>query len=161
MKGSFNLWLLVIVVVCALSFWFGKDLVLNEPRSGSSDEMIDGMSDEVETSGGQKPPLEITEPVHLLVLNGTEEGGLAREFGLLLGSSGCVVEKVGNAPHSQYAQSFLVNRSLPQARIDRLAAELGGMPILREFDGRSAADAVLVLGRDHDRIRTKLQQRGF
>ncbi|MDX2474124.1 MAG: LytR C-terminal domain-containing protein [Candidatus Krumholzibacteria bacterium] len=157
MKGSFNLWLLVIVVVCALSFWFGKDLVLNEPRSGPSDEV----SDEVTTNDGRKPPLEITEPVHLLVLNGTEEGGLAREFGLLLGSSGCVVEKVGNAPHSQYAQSFLVNRSLPQARIDRLAADLGGMPILREFDGRSAADAVLVLGRDHDRIRTKLQQRGF
>ncbi len=156
MKGSFNLWLLVIVVVCGLSFWFGKDLVLNEPRSGPSDEV----SDEVTNNDGQKPPLEITEPVHLLVLNGTEEGGLAREFGLLLGSSGCVVEKVGNAPHSQYAQSFLVNRSLPQARIDRLAADLGGMPILREFDGRSAADAVLVLGRDHDRIRTKLQQRG-
>ncbi len=152
MKGSFNLWLLVIVAVCALSFWFGKDLLLNAPRSRPSDE--------TKTSGGEMPPLEITEPVHLLVLNGTEEGGLAREFGLLLGSSGCVVEKVGNAPHGQYAKSFLVNRNLPQARIDRLAAELGGMPVLREFDGRSAADAVLVLGRDHDRIRTKLQQRG-
>ena len=158
MKGSFNLWLLVIVVVCGLSFWFGKDLVLNGTGPGQSDE--------AQASGGGKsaPEIaeriaeEITEPIHLLVLNGTEEGGLAREFGLLLGSSGCVVEKVGNAPHGQYGESFLVNRNLPSAQIDRLAAKLGGMLILREFDGRSAADAVLVLGRDHDRIRTKLQQ---
>ena len=149
MKGSLNLWLLVILVVCALSFWFGKDLILPGPALEEGSTTV---------TGSQGPVEKIAEPVHLMVLNGTAEGGLARDFGLLLGRAGCVVEKVGNAPHSDYAESFLVNRTLSQARAEEFAAELGGLPILREFDGRSTADAVLVLGRDCERIREKLLQ---
>jgi hypothetical protein len=97
-----------------------------------------------------------TDLVHLQVLNGTAQDGLAREFALLLGRAGCVTENVGNAPHTDYACSFLVNRQLPDARAEQLAAALGGVPVLREFDGRLAADAALILGRDADRLRRHL-----
>jgi len=150
MKGSLNIWLLVVVVICGLSYWFGQDLI----RPGDH-------SPEPSASAAAELPIsaaELVEPVHVLVLNGTDEGGLAREFGLLLGRAGCVAEKVGNAPHGNYERSFLVNRQLSSARAERLAAALGGLPILREFDGRSAADAVLVLGKDADRLREHLQQ---
>lgn len=152
MKGSLNLWLLVIVVICALSFWFGKDLILPAADGGSDPKTpathrIEAGEEEVE-------------PVHLLVLNGTSEGGLAREFGLLLGRAGCVAEKVGNAPHDHFEQSFLVNRQLSTIRVEQLAAELGGVPIIREFDGRTSADAVLVLGRDAERLRMHLEDAG-
>ncbi len=150
MKGSLNLWLLLIVTVCALSLWFGRGLIL--PDGGSPATVA------LPAPKLSAPEDEIIEPVHLLVLNGTDEGGLAREFGLLLSQAGCVTEKVGNAPHGHYGRSFLVNRRLSASRAARLAADLGGLPILREFDGRSAADAVLVLGQDADNLRKHLQK---
>ena len=151
MKGSLNLWLAVVVVVCGLSFWFGKDLVL---PTGAADESRESRPEKVLVA-----PVPASEPVYLLVLNGTDKAGLAREFGLLLGKAGCVTEKVGNAPHDHFTSSFLVNRRLSAARAEQLAAELGGVPVLREFDGRSATDAVLVLGQDAARLRDHLQGR--
>ncbi len=151
MKGSLNLWLAVVVVVCALSFWFGKDLILPAGPTGNPRES----HTEIERDEWESP----AEPLHLLVLNGTPKAGLAREFGLLLGEAGCVPEKVGNAPHDHYEHSFLVNRQLSEVRISQLAATLGGVPILREFDGRTSVDAVLVLGTDAERLRAHLQNR--
>ena len=149
MKGSLNLWLLVIVGVCALSFWFGKHLV---PAGVVK-------TDVAATAGGEHrlPRDGPAEPVHLLVLNGTDQGGLAREFGVLLGRTGCVAEMVGNAPHTRYEHSFLVNRRLSAERAGILATDLGGVPVLQEFDRRSSADAVLVLGRDAERLRKFLR----
>ncbi len=151
MKGMLNLWMVVILVVCALSLWFGKDFILPESAKKLNVPVPTAKQEAPESDAG---------PVHLLVLNGTAESGLARDFGLLLGRTGCVAEKVGNAPHNDYAKSFLVNRGLPQQRIDQLAADLGNLPVLLEFDGRSTADAVLVLGRDHGAIREKLRAKG-
>lgn len=149
MKGSLNLWLLAITFVCGVSLWLGGDLVRSRDTELES------------TTRPEVGPEDLTafDPVHLQVLNGTAEDGLAREFALLLGRAGCVAEKVGNAPHTDFARSFLVNRQLPEARAAQLAAALGGIPILHEFDGRSAADAALVLGRDADHLREHLRAR--
>ncbi len=146
MRGSLNLWLLLVAIVCALSFWFGRQRPPNPTETAEHQTVA--ASREVRTPA---------EPVHLLVLNGTDQPGLAREFALLLGQAGCVAEQVGNAPHDHFASSFLVNRQLSAEEAEQLGAALGGVPILREFDGRSAADAVLVLGRDAPRLKKHLQ----
>ncbi|MCP4571962.1 MAG: LytR C-terminal domain-containing protein [bacterium] len=104
-----------------------------------------------------------TEPVgapHLLVLNGAGRSGLAREISLLLGPAGCVAAGVDNAPGPARAASVLVNRRLPDVHADRLARRLGNLPVLREWDGRTAEDAVLVLGADWERVRTALAAAG-
>ena len=149
MSGRLNVWLLVLVAICGLSYWFGKDLVL---PVGSTDE---------DTAAATRPAVsyDLTEEesaVHLVVLNGTEEPGLAREVSLLLGRAGCVAESVGNAPHRRYAESFLVNRRLPDSRAKKLASLLGDVPVLREMDGRGSEDAVLVLGGDWSRLTSEL-----
>ena len=149
MRGSLNLWLVLVAAVCALSFWFGR-----ERAAAPGDPADSAEHRSVTRSRNVTAPVE---PVHLLVLNGTDQPGLAREFGLLLGQAGCVAEQVGNAPHDRFVRSFLVNRQLSTERAEELATALGGVPILREFDGRSAADAVLVIGRDAPRLKKHLQ----
>lgn len=141
MRGRLNTWLLVLVAICALSWWFGKDLVrtgrggsaVGAPATGAAPTF--GMSDE-ET------------PIHLVVLNGTSEFGLARGVGLLLGRVGCVAERVGNAPHRNFARTFLVNRRLSDRQAADLARRLGGIRVIREWDGRGGEDAILILGAD-------------
>lgn len=154
MKGSLNLWLLVVAIVCALSFWFGRDLI-------APTDVAEPTVPAAWTEAPQEIPSVATdEAVHLAVLNGTPEAGLARSFGLLLGRAGCVVERVGNAPHDHFEQTQLVNRSLTVERARALADQLGGLPVLQEFDERSAVDAVLVLGRDADQLRVFLREHG-
>jgi len=150
MKGRLNLWLLLVVAVCGASYWFGRDLFYgstNPPPMVKPTSVSFGGDDEQKSV------------VHLQVLNGTKRAGLAREFGLLLGRAGCVSDEVGNAPHSHFDHSFLVNRQMDTARLEKLATDLGGLPILMEFDGRSAVDAVLVLGNDAEQIRNHLNER--
>ena len=154
MKGSLNLWLVVVAGVCALSFWFGRDFIgpTTVPEQAAP---ATGTVAPLDTSN--VPPVEA---VHLVVLNGTPEAGLARDFGLLLGRAGCVVERVGNAQHDRFERTQLVNRSLTVERARALGDRLGGLPVLLEFDGRSAVDAVLVLGRDADQLRVRLRDHG-
>ena len=87
-------------------------------------------------------------PIHLVVLNGTSEFGLARGVGLLLGRVGCVAERVGNAPHRNFVRTFLVNRRLSDRQAADLARRLGGIRVIREWDGRGGEDAILILGAD-------------
>ena len=147
MRRPLNLWLLVIAVVCGLSIWYGRGMLL--PENPIADLAPTGSRSERFTA-------ETEQPVHLLVLNGTSVGGLAREFSLLLGKAGCVVEEVGNAPPGSYPESILVNRRLEPGRAANPARRLGGIPVLREWDGRTTEDAVLVLGKDHASIRREL-----
>jgi hypothetical protein len=97
---------------------------------------------------------------HVLVLNGAARSGLAREISLLLGPAGCVAAGVDNAPGPVRQTSVLVNRRLPDGAAARLAARLGGVPVLREWDARSAEDAVLVLGMDWPTVREALAGAG-
>ena len=150
MKGSLNLWLLVVVIVAALSWGFGRTV-----WSGADEGPTRG-ADRVTDDGGSDDQDTPETPVHLLVLNGTPQAGLAREFSLLLGQAGCVVDQVGNGPHDRFAQTILINRRLTARRAGELARLIGDVPVLQEFDGRTAADVVLVIGADAERVRREL-----
>ncbi len=82
------------------------------------------------------------------VLNGTREAGLARDVGLALASVAATAERFANAPHDSFPATLLINRRLSPERARTLAADLGGLPLLQEYDVRSDVDAVLVLGAD-------------
>lgn len=149
MSGRLNVWLLVLVMICGVSFWFGKDLVF---PSGSSDREV---TPPAPVADKYELPDEET-AIHLVVLNGTDQTGLARDVSLLLGRAGCVAENVGNASHLGYEESFLVNRRLSDGRAEDLASLLGGVRVLREMDGRGTEDAVLVVGQDWRRLTSAL-----
>jgi hypothetical protein len=152
-SGRLNVWLLVLVAVCGVSYWFGKDLVLPTGSSDSQDKRAVQPADQYELPDDETA-------IHLVVLNGTEKSGLARDVSLLLGRAGCVAESVGNAPHRFYPESFLVNRRLTERRAEDLASLLGGVPVLREMDGRGTEDAVLVLGNDWGQLTSVLERVG-
>ncbi len=94
--------------------------------------------------------------VQLEIRNGSGIPGLAADLSLILGRAGATAALLANADHDRYQHSLLVNRRLDDASAHALAARLGGLPVLMEFDPAAAADAVLILGNDHDRIRTAL-----
>ena len=132
-----NLWLLLAVGLCGVSLWAGVRGGGARPDQG-------------------KPPAAL----HLRVLNGTTEPGVARDVGRRLGAAGYVIEGVGNAPRPLAGGSLLVNRRLDDATARALAAGLGGIGVVREWDGRSSEDAVLVLGADWARVAAALAPRG-
>jgi hypothetical protein len=143
-----NLLLMLLVVVCGASLWLGRGQPLPKILSRNADP-----PQEVEA-----PPLtKAEEPVHLRILNGTEQPGLAADFALLLPRLGFVVEGIGNAPAWPGGPSVLINRRLAPAMAGELAASLGGIPVLKEWDGRTTEDAVLVLGDDFPAIRDLLK----
>jgi hypothetical protein len=147
--GRLNFWLLILTGVCALSLWFGKDLMLK--GGGGSAEKGPLPEEPVDFSLAAEEM-----SIHLMVLNGTAEPGLAHQISLLLGRAGCVAENVGNAPRRDFEHSLLVNRRLTDQRASDLARRLGGIRVIREWDSRAGEDAVLVLGADHDQLKTNL-----
>ncbi len=151
MRRPLNFWLLLVVVICGLSFWFGKGAILPQFRS---DPAPAPKSAEIDFSNQDVLP-----HIHLLILNGTEEKGLARDFSLIVSRIGCVAQGTGNAPRKPWLESILVNRRLSNERAEQLASQLGGIRVIREFDGRASEDAVLVLGADHSRLREMLHPR--
>ncbi|MEN8005634.1 MAG: LytR C-terminal domain-containing protein [Candidatus Krumholzibacteriota bacterium] len=152
MRGRLNSWLLLLVAVCAVSLWLGKDLV----PDGNGDQGQDDTPTVAAASYSMSPR---EAPIHLSVLNGTGKAGLARRFSLLLGRTGCVAESVGNAPHRRFDQSLLVNRKLSDDKAAGLARLLGGIRVIREWDGRGSEDAVLVLGGDFAALEAALDGR--
>lgn len=151
MRRPLNFWLFVVVAICGASIWFGKGATLPSFSPGP---------------GGEAPPISsgfsndaILSSIHLLILNGTEEKGLARDFSLIVSRIGCVAQGTGNAPQKPWEKSILVNRRLSNERARCLADKLGGIPVIREFDGRVTEDAVLVLGADHSQMRNNLNPR--
>lgn len=149
MRRWANILLLGMLAICALSFWISR------PRStdGAADAAAPGEpADRREARAGPTP----LRTVHLAVLNGTGEAGLARRFSRALPTLGCVVVRIGDAPHDSFAATLLVNRRLPERTARSLADALGGVPLLGEWDHRGREDAVLVLGRDHPRLAARL-----
>lgn len=132
-----NLWLALAVALCAVSLWAG----LRGRGAASADP------------AAAPPP---ARPVLLRVLNGTAESGVARDLGLALGAAGLVIAGVGNAPEPAVPATLLVNRRLDEEAARRLAGRLGGIPVVREWDGRCSEDAVLLLGPDWRRVRDAL-----
>lgn len=150
MMGRLNTWLLLLVVICAVSLWLGKDLIPTRNEKAGQDDAPSIPATFYALSKEDAP-------IHLSVLNGTGEAGLARKVSLLLGRAGCVAESVGNAPHRQFPQTLLVNRKLSDGRAADLARRLGGIRVIREWDGRCSEDAVLVLGDDNADLRSVLE----
>jgi hypothetical protein len=142
-KRTLNLFLLVLVLACGVSIWWAKGQPL--PSWWDSGE-VRRDAPSLEESDPQLPAAQ------LRVLNATEIPGLAAEVALRIPGLGCVVQGVGNAAAWPGSPSLLINRRLPRGQALELAERLGGIPVIREWDGRGAEDAVLVLGDDHDRI---------
>lgn len=140
-----NLLLLAVLVACAVSFWWVR-------RDPTSTPTLRRPSRPVPTETGAPPPLR---SVHVAVLNGTSEAGLARRFSRRLSELGCVVVSVADAPHDTFATTLLINRRLNATEVGQLATRLGRPRVLDEWDGRGREDAVLVLGSDHARLELK------
>jgi hypothetical protein len=139
-KRARNLLLLALLAACLLSFWWTR-------RDETAAWPGDGPPPATRSSAGSPPAT-----VHLAVLNGTGEPGLARRVGRRLTAMGCVVLEVGDAPTDAFDRSLLVNRRLRDDEAAGLARRLGGLPVRREWDPRRPEDAVLLLGRDHARL---------
>ncbi len=143
---SLNFWLLLIALVCAVSFWGAKGWDL--PKSFQARQ-----TKVVSKAGWKADPGELQ--VHLRILNGTTTSGLAREFSLLVSGRGCVVEGVGNA-EGMWPRTLLVNRRLVPERAQELAVQLGVSEVIRQWDERFSEDAVLILGDDFDQLKKSL-----
>lgn len=148
MKRLRKLLLFAFLLVCVASIWYAQrtDVRVSRPEEISAD------------SEGFSPGLDDrSQTVQLTVLNGSGNAGLARRFSRQLAPLGCVVVSVADAPHDSFASSLLINRRLSQEQAQRLAARLGGVAVLPEWDRRGQEDAVLVLGRDHRRLLDRMQ----
>jgi hypothetical protein len=135
-----NLLLLVVLLVCGASFWMARrsgEPVVAPTVSVVRPQAVDGAA-----------PLET---IHIAVLNGTGEPGLARKVSRVLPPLGCVVVMVADAPHDTFARTMLVNRRMTDDQVRWLARQLANPVVVDEWDPRCDEDVVLVLGRDHDR----------
>ena len=145
--------LLIVVLIClvSLGLWLVRGDMGGIPGSPVSDALGPAHS------GGKGSVADLPGGVvHLVVLNGTEVPDLAGDLSLLLGSAGCVADRIGNAPHARFTASLLVNRRLDDDRAAELARRLGGPVLLLERDPGATEDAVLVLGADHGKLRSAL-----
>jgi hypothetical protein len=134
--------LVLLLLICAGSFWLARERSAPVDASGLGAEGADHAPVNALAAGS----------VHLTVLNGTAQPGLARRFARELPAFGCVVVAVADAPHDSFAVSLLINRRLQDRAARQLALSLADVPVVREWDFRSEEDAVLVLGADHARI---------
>ena len=141
MRRPLNMWLLLVVIICAASFWAGRGVRIPFLESGPGGDSGRGQGF---TPAGPEIP-----SIHLLILNGTDLGGLARDVSRLVTRAGWVAENIGNAPDDHHPVSLLINRRLDRETALNLAQRLGGLPLLEEWDGRGTEDAVLLLGKDH------------
>lgn len=146
MRRVLNILLVVAVAVAGVSLWLGRGHSL----PGLGDRPVAPRSKALPGGGIAAGSIQ------LVVLNGTRVTGLARDFGLFLGRAHLAPVGYGNAEPQDYRHSFLVNRRLDPARAEAVAELLGGIPVLREFDSRGTEDVALVLGADHERLRSLL-----
>lgn len=142
-----NVLLFLMVVACGVSFWAARRDV---GRSTPAEESL--AREEV----GTLPTA--AESIHIAVLNGTGEPGLARRISRLLPALGCVVVAVGDAPADTFPRTMLVNRRLDDARLDWLVARLDDAEVVTEWDARCDEDVVLVLGQDHRQALATVQR---
>jgi len=161
MKRPRNIFLMIAVVFCGVSLFVGTGGLSNFaginiagllPWNSNSNVSATATGRTSINQSSNSLNLDTLAPIHLVVLNGTGRTGLAREISLGVALHGCVVERVGNAPHDRYKQCFLVNRRLKNIVAADLAVRLGGLPVISEADGRTTEDAVLVLGANYEQL---------
>jgi hypothetical protein len=154
MRRTANYLLIVLLLVGAVSLWLKwADKPRQDEVARPADVLLE--RDDI-TPVPFAPPDSVaadgTAPVHLVVLNGTAQPRLAQQVGLAVTLVGCVTERIGNAPHTHFEKSLLINRRLPVKAAAQLAARLGGVTVIDEKDSRTTEDALLVLGADFDRV---------
>jgi hypothetical protein len=88
------------------------------------------------------------------VLNGSDIDGLGARCAARLRELGQDVVRVGDADRRDYARSMLLDRRGHARFSQRLAQELGGIPLLLEATEAPAVDLTLILG--SDAVRTVL-----
>jgi len=141
-KKHLNLWLSLLLIVFGLSYWLGAKLLPSPVSELATGSVLTPLA-----------PVAVGETVSVVILNGTDIKGLAQQFRRRLEWAGWQTERIGNTPdESRYEHSFLINRRLPFATATGLGRDLGGLPILQEYDQRTVGDLVLVLGRDYSRL---------
>ena len=146
MLKSLNFWLFLIVLVCGISLFLATGVSMPFLRGSQKEPKP------VETDWKTDPE---SQAVHLKIMNGTQQNGLAREFSLLVSGQGCVVETIGNAP-GIWPESLLVNRRLDPGKSSDLARQLGARNVIRQWDERGTEDAVLILGDDFESLKAAL-----
>lgn len=134
-----NVLLFLMVVVSGLSIWAARR---EADRPGATAERPARDATITPQAGAAS--------IHVAVLNGTGEAGLARRASRRLPAFGCVVVAIGDAPVDTFPRTMLVNRRLDDERLDWLAMRLSGPVVVTEWDDRCDEDVVLVLGRDHE-----------
>ncbi len=139
--------LLLLLLVCAGSWWWAR----REPALPVAPGSAAGAPEAESPLSAEPVDLGDLASVHLAVLNGTGEAGLARRVSRHLADLGCVVVRIADAPHDTFATTLLINRRLAMRDARRLASRLGGVRLLREWDDRATEDAMLVIGHDHGR----------
>lgn len=142
-----NLLLFLLLAVCAASFWWVRRDSATEAAAPATARPVVAASPEVSRHS-----------VHVAVLNGTGEAGLARRFSRRMSEQGCVVVAMADAPHDTFSRSLLVNRRLDSDQAKQLARRLGGLPVVMEWDPRCREDAVVVLGHDHEQLRPETRR---
>lgn len=147
-RKPLNLLLILFVLLGAISIWVAR----GRPLPGWAGQSEKSAPVQTKTAGDP-----VLESVHVRVLNATEVSGLAAEFALLLPPLNCVVQGVGNAANWPGGKSVLINRRLPRSQAEQLAERLGGLLLIREWDGRTTEDAVLVLGEDYAQLKEFLR----
>lgn len=144
-----KLWLNVLLVLCVLaagaSLWVASGRPLPVPLRREPAPVV-------------LPLPTLAQPARLAILNGTSVDGLANTFSLSVPQIGCVAERVGNAPHRNYARTLLINRKLDDATAAAIAEKLGGLPLLKETDARTTEDAVLVVGGDYQAVLENIER---
>ena len=114
MPGRLNTWLLLLVGVCALSVWFGKELV----------QKIPAVSDGADPVATQVPEYDLPEdetPAHLVVLNGSTRPGLARKIGDLAAEVGLAITPPGATfPYGRDPQDCNLRIAPTFARLEEL-----------------------------------------
>ncbi len=158
MKSRVNILLLVVVCVCAASLWHASARDRRGTGGLGGEPADEKLAKVVPPAEGLPAPWlgEGGDYIHLVILNGTETPGLAQDISLALNLFGCVTQRLGNAPHTAFERTLLVNRRLTDAQAAELAGRLGGVAWVTEKDSRTHEDALLVLGADYRRIQEAL-----
>jgi hypothetical protein len=143
MSGFRTAILILLLLICGVSFWLAHRAGEQRPPHGTPDQVPDA---------GAELSAALSRTIRLKVLNGSGEPGLARRFSRHLGAFGCVILSIDDAPHDSFQRSLLINRRLSTATARHLSARLNGVTTILEKDPRSQEDAVLVLGHDHRRL---------
>jgi hypothetical protein len=154
MKRNVNILLMVVVAVCAVSLWQALNREPAKPDRAVAESPLTTLPSAPRSAAEARPPWLTADQVniHLVILNGTKVAGLARDVSLALSATGCVTQRIGNAPHDDFTNSLLVNRRLAAKQADQLAQRLGGIQVIEEKDSRTHEDALLVLGADYRTI---------